>query len=73
VIPVLRRDAIAGDVDGPALTAKFRNPRDLIVDSAGNIFVADKGNDKIRKIDTSGNVTTFAGTGSPGYVDGGAV
>lgn len=39
-------------------------------DSSSNVYVADAGNHVIRKIDTSGNVTTFAGSGAVGYSDG---
>ena len=40
----------------------------MAVDSSGNVYVAD--NQKIRKIDPSGNVTTFAGSGLRGTTDG---
>jgi sugar lactone lactonase YvrE len=57
-----------GDVDGTggdAGTARFMDPDGLVVDSAGNVYVADTGDGHIRKIDTAGNVTTVAGgTGS---------
>ena len=41
-----------------------------MADSIGNVFVVDNGNNLIRKIDTSGNVTTFAGSGTKSSVDG---
>ena len=56
--------------DGPALSAQFFCPRDVAVDQAGNVYVAELGNNRIRKIDTSGNVTTLAGNGTQGYADG---
>lgn len=52
--------------DGPALSVAFNSPRAVAVDAAGNVYVADTNNHKIRKIDTQGNVTTLAGTGSSG-------
>lgn len=52
--------------DGPASTARFSSPTGAAVDSKGNIFVADEGNNCIRKIDTSKNVSTFAGSNAGG-------
>jgi len=49
----------AGD-GGPASNAKFTFPDDVVFD-AGNLYIADMGNHIIRKIDTSGNITTIAG------------
>jgi sugar lactone lactonase YvrE len=55
----------------PATVAQFRNPSAVTFDSAGNSFVVDKTNHCIRKIDTTGNVTLFAGSpGVAGYADG---
>ena len=61
-----------GNIDGNATTARFRLPYGLAFDSTGNLFVADNGNHKIRKITTDGTVTTFAGTGSSGDENGDA-
>jgi sugar lactone lactonase YvrE len=58
-----------GYFNGPDSVAKFSNPRGLTVDGAGNVFVADAGNHRIRKIDTGGSVTSVAGS-SEGYADG---
>jgi DNA-binding beta-propeller fold protein YncE len=55
-----------GDVDGDRLSARFAMPRDLVMSPEGLLFVADSDNSKIRVIDTStGEVSTFAGTGEP--------
>lgn len=62
-----------GATNGPVATATFNDPCDVAVDAAGNIYVADTGNHLIRKIDTSGNVTTVAGAGTGGNVDGNGV
>jgi uncharacterized protein (TIGR03437 family) len=60
----------AGD-NGPALAAAF-DPYDIAVDLRSNIYVADRVNNRVRKIGTDGNITTVAGNGVPGYSgDGG--
>lgn len=59
----------AGSSDDNGAAATFNAPNDLVIDNAGNIFVADVGNYSIRKISTSGDVTTIAG-GTAGYADG---
>ncbi len=57
---------------GPAIDATFFGPQGIFGDSAGNIFVSDTGNNRIRKIDSSGIITTVAGTGNFGFFgDGG--
>ena len=59
-----------GWVDGNAYAAQFNSPQDICVDAAGNVYVADTGNNLIRRIGTDGIVTTVAGNGSPGFQDG---
>jgi len=56
-------------VDGDALKAKFNRPKDAVVDSKGNIFISDSGNNVIRKI-SNNKVYTFAGTGEAGFSNG---
>lgn len=60
-----------GHLDGPKASARFYTPVGMVKDKAGNLFVADKNSHAIRKISTSGDVTTLAGTlNVKGYVDG---
>jgi len=63
-----------GYKDGPLATALFNEPAGIVSDQAGNLYVADNLNHRIRKIDTTGNVTTVAGpAGSEilqGWADG---
>ncbi len=62
---------VAGSIDGIGVAARFNAPTGLAADSLGNIYVADRGNSIIRKITSSGAVTTFAGlAGSSGSIDG---
>ncbi len=66
------RTEACGD-NGPAASALLTTPDGMAFDRAGNLYIADRGNDRIRKIDTGGIITTFAGTGIPGSTgDGGA-
>jgi hypothetical protein len=59
-----------GSANGSGAYASFNSPRALAADQAGNIYVWDSGNFLIRRIDQTQNVTTIAGSGSPGLVDG---
>ena len=52
---------------GPAAEARLTQPRGLAVDGSGNLYIADAGNHRIRKVDASGVITTAAGTGAYGY------
>ena len=58
-----------GYTDGTGTSAQFYNPTGVAVDGAGNVYVADLSNHRIRKITTSGVVSTLAGSTS-GYTDG---
>ena len=48
---------------GPATSAQLFNPCDVALDSAGNLYIADRSNARIRKVDTHGNISTVAGIG----------
>ncbi|MGB6163409.1 MAG: protein kinase [Pseudonocardiaceae bacterium] len=57
---------------GPAVAAELGSPKDVTVDRTGNLYIADGGNDRIRKLDTGGRITTIAGSGVRGFSgDGG--
>ena len=59
-----------GSTDGAGSSARFSGPAGVAVDSSGNVYVAEAGNHKIRKITPDGFVSTFAGTGTSGSTDG---
>jgi sugar lactone lactonase YvrE len=59
-----------GAVDAAAAAASFNYPRGVALDGSGNLFIADVGNYRIRKISSTGNVTTLAGSGEIGVADG---
>ena len=61
----------AGD-QGLAINASLNIPEDVAVDDAGNLFIADSGNNRVRKVDSAGLISTLAGTGTDGFSgDGG--
>jgi hypothetical protein len=61
-----------GYVNGPKASAKFNGPSSATLDASKNLYLTDVGNFVVRKIDTSGNVSTFSGSGTQGYLDGSA-
>ncbi len=60
------KNGYSGD-GGQAINAEFDGPSDVMVDGAGNLYVADAGNNRVRKISTAGVITTVAGNGSGLY------
>ena len=57
---------------GPATAAELNFPRDVALDPAGNLYIADSGNSRIRKVSPGGTISTYAGSGSRGFSgDGG--
>jgi uncharacterized protein (TIGR03437 family) len=57
---------------GPAVQASINGPFGVAVDAAGNLYIADTNNSRIREVTTDGNIHTIAGTGIPGFSgDGG--
>lgn len=58
---------------GAATAATLNNPGRVFVDASGNVYISDRNNYKVRKVNTSGIISTFIGTGTAGYSgDGGA-
>ena len=57
--------------DGPGIRAQLDSPMGVVLDGAGNLYIADTGNDRIRKVDTDGTITTVAGSGAAGFSGGG--
>lgn len=60
----------AGYKDGLGLDAQFKSPASLAVDRAGNVYVADTNNHRIRRVSPEGEVTTLAGPPKAGYAAG---
>jgi uncharacterized protein (TIGR03437 family) len=56
---------------GAATSAQLNQPTAVVVDSSGNIYIADAGNHRVRKI-SNGTISTFAGNGTAGYMGDGA-
>jgi hypothetical protein len=72
VVTTLAGDGTPGMIDGPCATARFGIPHALAADAAGNVYVSDGGNQRLRRIDVSSGcvVETLAGDGTAGYADG---
>jgi len=64
-------EGFSGD-GGPAVSAKLSLPTTVVMDRAGNLYIADESNGRVRKVAPDGTISTFAGTGPTGYSgDGG--
>src|SRR5258708_39879835 len=67
-IPNTAEEGAYGGGGGPAIQARLAKPLDVAVDGAGNIFITDAANNRVRRVDiTSGLITTVAGTGVAGF------
>jgi len=67
--PIGTTGGFSGD-NGPAGLAQLHMPSSTVFDLDGNLYVSDQWNQRIRKVDTLGNISTFAGTGEKGFADG---
>jgi len=70
IVNTLAGSGVAGSASGTGIAAQFNNPGGVAVDSAGNVYVADLSNHRIRKVTPLGVVTTLAGSGFSGFADG---
>jgi NHL repeat len=55
----------------PATSAFLRDPASVVADAAGNVYVADHADNRVRKVGRDGVISTVAGTGIPGHANGG--
>ena len=65
------KPGFSGD-GGPATAAELNSPRDVAVDAAGNLYIADSNNQRIRKVTAAGVISTVAGNGARGFSGDGA-
>ncbi len=70
VSTVAGRAEVSGHQDGQGLTATFYQPKGLAMDAAGQLYIADSANHRIRKMTPGGLVSTVAGSGQPVFADG---
>jgi len=66
VVTTVAGGPVAGFSNGFGASARFTSPQGVCIDQLGNLYVADTGNHVIRNISSSGQVATFAGTGTAG-------
>lgn len=70
VVTTIAGNGNQGNADGQGADAQFNQPIGITVDGNGNLYIADAGNNSIRKITASGMVSTLAGGSGGGFADG---
>ncbi|NQX37613.1 NHL repeat-containing protein [Pedobacter steynii] len=70
VVTTIAGDGNQGNTNGQGTAAQFKQPIGITIDGSGNLYVADAGNNSIRKITASGMVSTLAGGAGGGFADG---
>jgi uncharacterized protein (TIGR03437 family) len=65
-IPVAGGGNLAHGDNGMAIQARLNHPAGVSMDTAGTLYIADRDNNRIRRVDTNGTITTLAGTGAAG-------
>jgi len=70
VVTTLAGSGAAGSVNTTFTSASFNNPTGVATDAPGNVYVADAGNNLIRKVSPAGVVSTLAGSGTQGSING---
>lgn len=72
VVTTVAGNGTAGFTNGSGTSARFNLPADICIDASGNLYIGDSNNNRIRKITTSGIVSTYAGSGAVGSSNGAA-